>query len=202
MVDSAELQTLIKGLMVEYDALVTQREAVRQQEEALKKQGVEMDRKLVGLKQSLEGLSLYTTAKNEPPSLTKEERSVFETLTTLAVPQGPRISAKTLSECCREILVRSGEWLTPLQVRQGLHAAGFNFSEYKSNPLSSIHTTLKRIAESGQAWTQDADGETFYKWKKEGEKVVPILEIPKKAFVQLSALRVKPGKGDFEKKKM
>jgi hypothetical protein len=177
MVDMNELQALLKGLMAEHDSLVQQREIVRQQEEALKKQGIELDRKIGGLKQSLQGLSLYSTAKNEPPALTETKPSIADTLKQFTL--GPTSTRRTLTECCRDILMRSGEWMSALRVRQSLHAAGFDFSEYKSNPLSSIHITLKRIVEGGQAWSHaSSENDTFYKWKKEGETVPPLAESP------------------------
>ena len=79
---------------------------------------------------------------------------------------------KTLTDCCREILSRNQGWLSALQVRQSLHAAGFDFSEYKSNPLSSIHTTLKRIAESDQAETRydSRNNENLYRWKQKDSR--------------------------------
>ena len=162
--------------MAEYDALVQQREIVRQQQDALNKQGAELDRKIAGLKQSLQGLSLYSTAKNEPPELTKYKPGLAEIMASVPSIEGfgkGRETAKTLTECCRDILTRSYEWMSPLQVRQSLHAAGFDFSEYKSNPSSSIHTTLKRIAESGQAESRydiNSD-ETLYRWKRDGTEV-------------------------------
>ena len=69
--------------------------------------------------------------------------------------------------------------MSALQVRQGLHAANFDFSEYKSNPLSSIHTTLKRLVENGQAWDsfKITEGDTLYKWKKQGEVIAPTQEL-------------------------
>ena len=176
MVDPKDVEGLIKGLMAEYDALVSQREVLRQQEATLKKQGEELDRKIAGLKKSLEGLSMYTTARMEPPALTKTHdplKFLREMGSAgIAVPPDftePQILPRTLTECCRDILSRSGDWLTPLQVRQGLHAAGFDFSEYKSNPLSSIHTTLKRIAENEQAWSHTDSDNTYYRWRKNGE---------------------------------
>jgi hypothetical protein len=181
MVDPNELQGLLKGLMAEHDALVQQREIVRQQEEALQKQGSELDRKIAGLKQSLQGLSLYSTAKNEPPALTETKPSIADVMKTFSIGNldKPTTTRRTLTECCRDILSRSGEWMSALQVRQSLHAAGFDFSEYKSNPLSSIHITLKRIVESGQAWSHaTSENETLYKWKKEGETVPPLAESP------------------------
>ena len=168
--------------MAEYDALVQQREIVRQQEQALEKQGTELDRKIDGLRQSLQGLSLYTTAKNQPPDLMKVIPGISDSIRLISGVAldditKPKVTPKTLTECCRDILMRSGEWLAALQVRQSLHAAGFDFSEYKSNPLSSIHITLKRIVEAGQAWSRtDSKNETLYKWRLKGETGPPPIE--------------------------
>jgi hypothetical protein len=48
-------------------------------------------------------------------------------------------------------------------IRELLIEAGFDFSSYKSNPLSSISTTLRRMVETGELQTKtDAEGTTVY----------------------------------------
>jgi len=37
------------------------------------------------------------------------------------------------------------DWLTPVEIREFLKEGGFNFENYKANPLASIHSTLKRM---------------------------------------------------------
>jgi hypothetical protein len=66
--------------------------------------------------------------------------------------------------------------MSALDVRQSLQAAGFDFSRYTSNPLSSIHTTLKRIKDSKQAEDKVLDDTTFYKWiePKKPEPIEPL----------------------------
>jgi hypothetical protein len=43
-------------------------------------------------------------------------------------------------------------------------AAGFDFSSYTSNPLSSIHTTLKRLVPEELETDARAEGQ-MYRWK-------------------------------------
>jgi len=46
---------------------------------------------------------------------------------------------------------------------QELNAAGFDFSSYRSNPLSSISTTLRRMAETGELEIHhDREGPALY----------------------------------------
>jgi len=45
--------------------------------------------------------------------------------------------------------LHSGEWLSASNVREHLAASGFEFREYKANPLSTIITTLKRLGDTG-----------------------------------------------------
>src|SRR5262245_10633939 len=54
-----------------------------------------------------------------------------------------------LTDACRVVLRRSEVPLTPLAVRDRLRQVGFDFSRY-SNQQAAIHTTLKRLAESGE----------------------------------------------------
>ena len=42
-----------------------------------------------------------------------------------------------------------GVWMTASDVRERLGATGFDFRDYKANPLSSISTTLKRLGDTG-----------------------------------------------------
>ena len=52
----------------------------------------------------------------------------------------------------------------PVEVREALLAASFDFSNYTSNPLSSIHTTLKRMVPDELVTETRSDGQV-YRWK-------------------------------------
>src|SRR5271163_1656586 len=55
------------------------------------------------------------------------------------IEEGGRIADASLTEAIRTVLrTNYKDWLTVTQVRDQLRAAGFDFSEYKSNPLASI----------------------------------------------------------------
>jgi len=56
------------------------------------------------------------------------------------------------------------EWLTPVQVRDYLRSIGFNFEKYKTNPLASIHTTLRRMVPN-EVECKTLDGEKLYRLK-------------------------------------
>ena len=58
---------------------------------------------------------------------------------------------------------------TATDVRDLLAEAGFNLSDY-SNPLASIHTILKRLAERGEVTTITDNGQTYYRWKADGPR--------------------------------
>jgi hypothetical protein len=53
--------------------------------------------------------------------------------------------------------------LTAKQVRDLLRGAGFDLSSY-TNPLASIHTILKRLAERGEVEVSESNGEVRYRW--------------------------------------
>ncbi len=52
---------------------------------------------------------------------------------------------------------------TATRVRDMLISSGFNLNSY-SNPLASIHTILKRLAERGEADPTINNGEVYYRW--------------------------------------
>src|SRR5207247_6819361 len=47
------------------------------------------------------------------------------------------------------LIMRGGVPMTPIEVRDRLHAIGFDVSKY-SNDLAAVHTILKRLNESGE----------------------------------------------------
>ena len=53
--------------------------------------------------------------------------------------------------------------LTAKKVRDLLRGAGFDLSSY-TNPLASIHTILKRLAERGEVVVTESNGEFQYRW--------------------------------------
>jgi hypothetical protein len=61
-----------------------------------------------------------------------------------------------LADACRMVLRNADEPLTPTAVRDRLTAAGLELDRY-ANPLAAIHTTLKRLAETGDVEILDTD---------------------------------------------
>lgn len=55
-----------------------------------------------------------------------------------------------LTEACRLVLQNAPAPLTAVGIRERLHHMGFDLDRY-ANPLAAIHTTLKRMAEAGEA---------------------------------------------------
>jgi hypothetical protein len=170
MVENVDINAVVKKLSEEFDALIDERQEIRTKSEKLKKRADEIDRKLGGIQKTIQGLSLYTTAQETPTELTKKTtktlnemmgnmRSVWD---ALLVP-GTDVR-KTLSECCRDILRQKEDWMSPVEIREALMAAGFDFSSYTSNPLSSIHTTLKRLVPEELETETRPEGQV-YRWK-------------------------------------
>ena len=76
------------------------------------------------------------------------------TLTTLCgftptVPFG-------LTDACRVALRGAGRPMTAVEVRDRLHATGYDLEKY-ANPLAAIHTVLKRLRAAGEADSTPAD---------------------------------------------
>ena len=62
----------------------------------------------------------------------------------------------SLTDACRVVLRSAGRPMTAMEVRKSLDAAGLDFTRYQ-NALSAIHTTLKRLAESGEVSPTELD---------------------------------------------
>lgn len=171
MVANADITSVASDLSAEFDALIDEREEIRARTATLNARAEEIDRKMKGIQQALEGMSLYLTAQKAPTELTKKTTiGIGEIIANMSRVMGAFKVAgpdvpKTLSECCRDILRKKNDWMSPVQVREALLAAGFDFSNYTSNPLSSIHTTLKRLAQDDLETETRSEGQV-YRWKK------------------------------------
>jgi hypothetical protein len=70
-----------------------------------------------------------------------------------------------LTDACRMIL-RRGDPMTPVEVRNRLLAIGMDMSKY-ANDLAAVHTILKRLTASGELrFIPDAAGRHQYAWNQ------------------------------------
>jgi hypothetical protein len=92
----------------------------------------------------------YETLGAQRQELDKRLAEVMQTIGTLSrlcglVPTVPI----GLTDACRLVVRGAGVPVTPADVRQRLHAIGFDLSKY-ANDLAAIHTILKRLNDSGE----------------------------------------------------
>jgi hypothetical protein len=71
----------------------------------------------------------------------------------------------------------AGEWLTASDVRDHLNDMGFDFRQYKANPLASIGTTLKRIADTGYVETTSGGSGTLYRREPPLDKLKMLVDM-------------------------
>jgi len=78
---------------------------------------------------------------------------------TPTVPMG-------LTDAIRLVVRGAGVPMTPVDVRDRLHAIGFDVSKY-SNDLAAVHTILKRLNESGELrFIARSPGKHLYAWNR------------------------------------
>jgi len=78
---------------------------------------------------------------------------------TPTVPMG-------LTDAIRLVMRGGGVPMTPVEVRDRLHAIGFDVSKY-SNDLAAVHTILKRLNHSGELrFVPRAPGRHQYTWNR------------------------------------
>lgn len=71
-----------------------------------------------------------------------------------------------LTDACRLVLRSAGHPMTPTEVRDRLHAIGFDLSKYSSS-LAAIHTVLKRLQEAREVRFVELDSGKFgYDWQQ------------------------------------
>src|SRR5580765_7349513 len=61
------------------------------------------------------------------------------------------------------LIMRGGVPMTPVEIRDRLHAIGFDVSKYV-NDLAAVHTILKRLNESGEIRFVARSGKHQYVW--------------------------------------
>jgi len=83
----------------------------------------------------------------------------------VAVPTVDGIADLGLADACREILKQDPQYRTARGVRDSLIASGYDIQQH-TNPLASVHSVLKRLAEKGDIEELTAEGKTRYRWKQ------------------------------------
>ena len=136
---------------------------LRKDLQQLLRQKEDIEKQIAATKQSLSGLLMLRDAAledTEPPTMAHLFPADYRD--DLAIALGlPAPSAK-LKDLCRSVVRSSEAPLTAPQVKVEVELMGFDFSGYDSNPLSSIHTVLRRIPEIQYS---KLDGKTVYEWK-------------------------------------
>jgi hypothetical protein len=93
-----------------------------------------------------------------------------QALAWLVTASGSRASdtPQSLTNACRAALRAAPAGLTPRDVRRVLTRGGFGWKRF-TNPMSAIHTVLKRLVSQGEALPAiDSAGERRFVWRRRG----------------------------------
>jgi hypothetical protein len=128
------------------------------------------------LRDALKEYGMLSRERNEIDArLLRLRRFIYATVDMLPEEQRGTYQAElaelpsemgNLTDSIREALkiaLQRNSSLTATEVRDHLKNAGFDFSQYASNPLSSVNTVLKRF-KSSEVETGTRDGVATYKW--------------------------------------
>jgi hypothetical protein len=100
-------------------------------------------------------------------------RQDLGSLAHLAGERGPSPISKLIADTkkqiglkssCLEVLRAYDEPLTPVEVAVGIERLGLNYSD-SANLIASVHTTLRRMSEAGEAEESSKEGKKAYKLK-------------------------------------
>jgi hypothetical protein len=132
---------------------------LRSQRRRLQAQLQEVDRRIENVEKGMEGLA----------RLADEEELA-------GLPIGvvqPLVKYKSFTDAIAYTLKTSPlSRFAPTQVRDRLMELGYDLSKYKSDPVASIHTILKRLVKSGRVRTERNEiGKLAYRWISEEEKL-------------------------------
>ncbi|HLJ46957.1 MAG TPA: hypothetical protein VKU01_13160 [Bryobacteraceae bacterium] len=128
---------------------------------------------------ALDYRALYETTKAELEKLEAEKNelqvaigerdkqigALIQTMNAIAPLIGetpPETPAGGMTDSIRKLMAEAGHPLTAVEIRDRLEAMGFDMKSY-SNPLATIHTVLRRLADAGEV-------ETDYELASKGPK--------------------------------
>jgi hypothetical protein len=131
---------------------------LKTQRAELQAQIVEVDRRIEKQKKGIEGLAHLA-----------DQQSLIE------LPVGavnPLAKYESFTDAVSYALKTVVSNLTPTQVRDRLRQLGYDLTKYKSDPVASIHTILKRLEKSGKLRGERNEiGKLAYRWISEEEKL-------------------------------
>jgi hypothetical protein len=96
--------------------------------------------------------ALYDNAGSELARLEAEVAALKQTIAAIA-PLVGESAPSGLTDAVRTILAKADEPLSAGEIRDRLVGMGFDMKSY-SNPLATIHTILRRLAESDEVHVQ------------------------------------------------
>jgi hypothetical protein len=142
-----------------FDAAINELSALMEQREELDNRREELNVRIAQVRTGI--LALSPLVGEEPESVENKYPHLFPDLIQ---------SDMGLTDAVRKVLQSNGKLLTAVGVRTGLRTIGYDIDRYK-NVLASIHTILKRLAESDEVETGTINDTTAYKWKKKTVKM-------------------------------
>lgn len=92
-----------------------------------------------------------------------------------------------LTDAIRYVVGMAGKRLTPVEIKSKLEEYGYDLKRFASNPVSSIHTILKRLVKSHEIKAQVTAFGTAYRWD---ENRLPPPPPPRPEWVQKRMTKV------------
>jgi hypothetical protein len=125
--------------------------------------------------------------------ITKHERLVA-TLSLITGEDEDASQAGGFTDAVRQILHASSIALTPVEVRDRLNKAGFDFKY--TNLLANVHVVLKRLVQSREAIAVTPANEIGqrYWWSLNGAPVLPKAGVPSPSLKDVAAKLIAEGK--------
>jgi hypothetical protein len=153
MADAVDTLNVLRAMRDQLQVLFRERIEVE-------RKGRELQRQIDGLQQSAGGLIVYAE------TLEDADGNLRKAITELRKDLAANTFPVKLTDACRYLIGQSAGWMSAVDVRDALETRGFDFSGYTSNPLSSIHTTLRRLREADTISERNEGGTTVYCWNR------------------------------------
>lgn len=153
-------------------------ETARTELTELLRQNEEIEKRIARLRQTIASLSALSEEGEVPVEDDKVRiPGALDLFAREASAAAQSIYGRTIgfSDAVREVLKAGGNFMTPVQVKDGLIRMGIDLESKYSNPLAVIHTTLKRLEANGEVSVAVLGDKTSYKLAPKRRLVVPPL---------------------------
>ena len=161
------ISLMADGLTLIINNLIDKLGVTRSRRDEHRQAAAELDEEAGKIKEAIWSLAALVD-DTELESIKAQHRELFDAFTDSPVG---------LTDAIRQVLKSSKRWMTPVAVKNAVMKIGRVLDSHR-NPLGSVHTVLKRLADSNEVIVAiESNGRTLYGWGDDEEILKSLVTI-------------------------